>query len=213
MSTEINVIARSQLIVIDPVSNAVSIINAGPPGPPGPAGPAGGPTGPQGPPGPAGPSTVSVVGYGERTVPGANFGPSNISTSLTTNTFTLPTMASNQYIELSFYVPQFYMSAGRGGYPIVDGKIELRIKNGASTEPTLLYGHSIVPNTGPYDRYSPPSVSAKVLMNKTRATDAFPPNSKLTMYGLLGGVSSNQGLVQLNADTGSLRPNISVRLV
>jgi hypothetical protein len=213
MSTEVNVIARTQLIVIDPVSNAVSIINSGPPGPPGPQGPAGGATGPQGPPGPAGPSTVSVVGYGERTVPGSNFAASNVSTGLTTNTFTLPTMAANQYIELSFYVPEFYMSPSRGGYPVVDGTIQLRLKNGAVSEPTLLYGQSIVPNTAVYDRTSPPSVGAKLLMNKTRATEVFPPNSKLTLYGLLGGVSGNQGMVQLNADAGSLRPNISVRLV
>jgi hypothetical protein len=122
-------------------------------------------------------------------------------------------MAANQYIELSFYVPQFYISSGRGGYPVADGTIELRIKNGPATAATLLYGQSVIPNTGPYDRYSPPSVGAKILMNKTRATQVFPANSQLTLYGVLSGVSSNQGLVQLNADTGSLRPNISVRLV
>jgi hypothetical protein len=42
MSGEINVFARSQRIYVDPVSSAVSVVNAGPPGGPiGPTGPAG----------------------------------------------------------------------------------------------------------------------------------------------------------------------------
>lgn len=41
MSGEINVISRTQQIIVDPSSAAVSIINAGPQGPAGPAGPAG----------------------------------------------------------------------------------------------------------------------------------------------------------------------------
>jgi hypothetical protein len=36
MSGEINVISRTQIIVVEPVSGSVSIINAGPMGPPGP---------------------------------------------------------------------------------------------------------------------------------------------------------------------------------
>jgi hypothetical protein len=38
MSGEINVVSRTQTIVVDPVSSSVSIINAGPAGPGGPAG-------------------------------------------------------------------------------------------------------------------------------------------------------------------------------
>ena len=36
MSEEINVISRTQTIVVDPASSAVSVISSGPPGPPGP---------------------------------------------------------------------------------------------------------------------------------------------------------------------------------
>lgn len=45
MSDEINVISRTQIIVVDPYSSAVSVINAGPAGPAGVAMPAGGTTG------------------------------------------------------------------------------------------------------------------------------------------------------------------------
>ena len=64
MSGEINVLQRTQTIIVDPVSSAVSIINAGPAGPTGATGPGGGPVGPKGdtgatgatgPAGPAGP--------------------------------------------------------------------------------------------------------------------------------------------------------------
>lgn len=77
MTGEINVISRTQLIVVEPSSKAVSIIWAGPPGPagddgvdggPGPPGPEGdpGPIGPIGPPGPMGPQ-------GEPGTPGQSF--------------------------------------------------------------------------------------------------------------------------------------------
>jgi hypothetical protein len=49
MSDELNVISRTQIIRVEPTSNSVSVIYAGPPGPPGTPG------GPQGPPGPPGP--------------------------------------------------------------------------------------------------------------------------------------------------------------
>jgi len=38
MSGEINVISRTQHIVVDPASSSVAVINAGPPGPGGPIG-------------------------------------------------------------------------------------------------------------------------------------------------------------------------------
>jgi len=80
MSGEINVISRTQIIVVEPVSGSVSIINAGPPGPPsavGPTGPAStvpGPTGPTGPTGATGPAGA------DSTVPGPTgpAGPTNI---------------------------------------------------------------------------------------------------------------------------------------
>jgi hypothetical protein len=56
--TQINVVARTQVITVDPASSAVSVTNAGPQGPAGPTGPtgpSGGPVGPEGPEGPAGP--------------------------------------------------------------------------------------------------------------------------------------------------------------
>lgn len=66
MSGEINVLSRSQTIVVEPPSSAVSVINAGPAGPgggaTGPAGPVG-PQGPEGVPGPPGPEGPSGVGY------------------------------------------------------------------------------------------------------------------------------------------------------
>jgi hypothetical protein len=55
MSSEINVIQRTQNIIVEPSSGSVSVINAGPAGPSGPQGPGGGPVGPQGPAGPTGP--------------------------------------------------------------------------------------------------------------------------------------------------------------
>ena len=51
MSHNLNVISRTQQIIVDPVSGTISIVNAGPVGP---VGPGGGATGPQGPPGPTG---------------------------------------------------------------------------------------------------------------------------------------------------------------
>lgn len=46
MSQEINVISRTQIIEVEPISGSVSIINAGPPGPAGPnVVPTGGTTG------------------------------------------------------------------------------------------------------------------------------------------------------------------------
>lgn len=53
--TEVNTTSRTQRIIVDPASYAVSIIYAGAPGPPGPAGP----EGPQGPPGTAGPQVIA----------------------------------------------------------------------------------------------------------------------------------------------------------
>ena len=53
--TQTIVLARTQEIVVNPVSQAVSVINAGPQGPAGPAGGPVGPAGPEGPEGPAGP--------------------------------------------------------------------------------------------------------------------------------------------------------------
>lgn len=41
MTSEINVLSRSQVIVVDPVSRSVAVINGGPQGPAGPAGPPG----------------------------------------------------------------------------------------------------------------------------------------------------------------------------
>lgn len=38
MSGEINVVSRTQHIIVDPASSAIAIINAGPPGPGGPTG-------------------------------------------------------------------------------------------------------------------------------------------------------------------------------
>jgi hypothetical protein len=65
---EINVLSKTQTIVVDPFSGSVSIINAGPPGPagvegvPGPPGPEGPPGPSGGPPGPTGPTGPSGVG-------------------------------------------------------------------------------------------------------------------------------------------------------
>lgn len=53
--TEINTESKTQKIIVDPASYAVSIIYAGAPGPPGPQGP----QGPQGPPGNAGPQVIA----------------------------------------------------------------------------------------------------------------------------------------------------------
>lgn len=60
MSGEINVVSKSQLIVVEPPSSTISIIAAGPEGPSGPEG-VPGPIGPQGPPGVGGgdPGAVS----------------------------------------------------------------------------------------------------------------------------------------------------------
>jgi Collagen triple helix repeat (20 copies) len=58
MSQQINVVARSQVITVDPGTSSVAVTNAGPQGPAGPTGPtgpSGGPVGPEGPEGPAGP--------------------------------------------------------------------------------------------------------------------------------------------------------------
>lgn len=71
MTGEINVISRTQLIVVEPSSKAVSIIWAGPAGPAGPEGDEGpqgpkGDLGPVGPPGPPGPQ-------GEPGTPGQSF--------------------------------------------------------------------------------------------------------------------------------------------
>lgn len=55
MSDEINVLSRTQVIVIDSTSDSVAVFNAGPAGPPGPAGDPGGPPGPEGPQGEIGP--------------------------------------------------------------------------------------------------------------------------------------------------------------
>ena len=53
MSTEINVISKTQCIIVDPFSGSVAIINSGPMGPAGPGSGSGteGPPGPEGPPG------------------------------------------------------------------------------------------------------------------------------------------------------------------
>lgn len=69
MSGEINVISRSQIIIVDPISGSVSVINAGPAGPSGPIGPPGangaaGPTGPVGPIGPSGGATGATGATG-----------------------------------------------------------------------------------------------------------------------------------------------------
>lgn len=53
--TDINVVQRTQRIVVNPESRTVSITNAGPMGPGGPTGPPGDPGGPPGPEGPEGP--------------------------------------------------------------------------------------------------------------------------------------------------------------
>ena len=56
--TEINIVQRTQRIVVNPESRTVSVTNAGPmgpSGPQGPEGPSGGPVGPAGPEGPEGP--------------------------------------------------------------------------------------------------------------------------------------------------------------
>ncbi len=58
MSDTIVVLARSQVITVNPTTHAVAVTQAGPPGPAGPIGPSGGPIGPQGEqgePGPTGP--------------------------------------------------------------------------------------------------------------------------------------------------------------
>lgn len=56
MSGEINVLSRTQIIVVEPTSGSVAIIDAGPQGPVGIEGPPGTPGGPPGPMGPAGPA-------------------------------------------------------------------------------------------------------------------------------------------------------------
>lgn len=56
--TELNAVAKTQRIIVDPFTRAVSVILAGPPGPRGYTGPEG-PTGPQGVPGPPGSITTS----------------------------------------------------------------------------------------------------------------------------------------------------------
>jgi hypothetical protein len=55
MSGEINVLQRTQTIVVEPSSASIAVINAGPAGPTGPIGPSGGPVGPAGPQGEIGP--------------------------------------------------------------------------------------------------------------------------------------------------------------
>ena len=55
MTDEINVISRTQVIVVEPTTSSVAVINAGPVGPVGPGGGAAGPQGPQGLQGPQGP--------------------------------------------------------------------------------------------------------------------------------------------------------------
>lgn len=67
MSDEVNVITRTQTIIVEPGSAAVSVISAGPPGPAGPIGPSGGPAGPPGATGPAGPTGPAGA---DSTVPG-----------------------------------------------------------------------------------------------------------------------------------------------
>ncbi len=53
MSNEVNVLSRTQIIVVEPLSKSVSIISAGPMGPPGPPGADSTVPGPEGPPGPS----------------------------------------------------------------------------------------------------------------------------------------------------------------
>src|SRR5215471_17865802 len=67
MSEEISVLTRTQVIIVDPISNTVNVVNAGPQGPagtstPGPPGPAGadGADGADGAPGAPGPPGAGV---------------------------------------------------------------------------------------------------------------------------------------------------------
>jgi hypothetical protein len=153
----------------------------------------------------------TVIAYGELTANGATFGTAEASTGLVTNTFTLPTMAASQYLELSFYVPRFLMLNTPTGYPQVNGTIQLRIKT-SSGGSSLLFGQSLIPNTGGFDDNSPPSVHAALLMTPARAAAVFPGTQSATLFGMVSGAAT-QGSLRLNADTSSLRPNIRIRIV
>lgn len=67
MSSELDVISRTQIVNVEPASATVSIINAGPAGAPGPPG------GPQGPAGPVGPQ--GIQGFPGATGPAGPMGP------------------------------------------------------------------------------------------------------------------------------------------
>jgi hypothetical protein len=210
MSGEINVISRTQQIIVDPVSSTVSVINAGPPGP---VGPGGGPIGPSGPQGPPGIPGVSVVNYGYLDHQGGTFSGVEKPTGLSSGTFTLPTIQPNNFIELSVWVPRFIMSSSSVGWPLSQGTIELRVKNAAKGNSTLLFGQVTIPGSGTADPNGPPSLFMRTLFDPTRAATYFPPNSKLNVMGVLGGKSTHQGYVRLDGDSGILRADITVRIV
>lgn len=210
MSGEINVIQRTQQIIVEPVSSSVAVINAGPPGP---SGSGGGPVGPPGPPGPPGAPSISVIKYGFMTVSGSGFSGTEKFAGLATTAFTLPAMQPENFVELSVYCPRFIMSASSAGWPISQGTYELRVKNATAANKTCLFIQGVISGGGSADPNGLPSLYGKAVFDPARAASYFPPNSVLNVMGVLGGKTSKQGYVKIEADTGVVRPEIVVRLI
>lgn len=211
MSGEINVISRTQQIIVEPVSASVSVINAGPPGP---SGAAGGPPGPPGPQGPPGVPGISVIKHGFMTASGPNFSGTEKFTGLSTGTFTIPTpIDPKQFVEVSIYIPRFIMSASSAGWPISQGTYELRAKNTVLANKTVLFLQGVISGAGSADSNGLPSLYGKALYEPSRLSSYLPPNSNLQVMGVLGGKTANQGYVRIEADAGVVRPEITVRLV
>jgi hypothetical protein len=157
--------------------------------------------------------TVVPNGYGELTAAGAGFTIVEGSTGLATPSggFTLPTMQSTQYLEVSVYVPRIRMYASGAGWAQDGGAIYFRLKT-AIGNPTLLNIQSAVPWTQAFDDVAAESTSGSLLMTPARAAAVFPPGSRAILYGQIGGVAT-QGGGQLMADVNGLRPNIRLRVV
>lgn len=100
MSDEINVISRTQVIVVEPVSGSVSILNEGPMGPTGPTGPAG-PQGAKGDPGAGGAASPFGIIASLRSIT-----PSGIITTVDTDVLILPwTATAGRQYRVSVKVP------------------------------------------------------------------------------------------------------------
>jgi|SRR5580765_618188 hypothetical protein len=80
MSDEINVISRTQVIIVEPISGSVAVLNEGPMGPTGVTGPAG-PQGPKGDPGAGG----AIAPYGLIAYARSNANSSPVSTAIETD--------------------------------------------------------------------------------------------------------------------------------